>query len=523
MGTRRRMRGTAFRAGAAVGAVLLLAGACSGGDDGPGKTPGSSGAARPPVSQGGGVIQSRFLSVGTGVRVDLLALDRVSPKVVVGRWRVVSTLDAPYAMEGALDPTWPKSPPEAGAQVDENSVGGISLLDGKNAQRHYPLNGTDDRCLCSRDNPTAPTVPAKGTLDLVAAFPAPPADVPRLDVMFPTAPPFLDIPVTDRPDQKMINVGGAEIDVTTAPTAPPRVLKVVAAADDATGSEDDGGGDLSVRLSTDVLFAVNKADLTPKAQDALRKVAQKIDQSTGTTVKIEGHADNTGTDAINNPLSQRRAESVKAALERLVTRSGVTYQTSGHGSTQPIASNDNEEGRRVNRRVTVTFTRPRPPAAAPPASAAPSTPAGGGWPVLATAPAGPGPFVVSSVWPKKAEVRINELRRDSNGYVSLVWTLRNDDDKPLPAERAMTDWSGLYLEYSTSAAALSADGRRYRVARDGHKVALGPNLTITPVRDFTVDKGEEYTLWAMFKVPADVQAVTVEIPGFRAIQNLPVR
>jgi OmpA family len=89
-------------------------------------------------------------------------------------------------------------------------------------------------------------------------------------------------------------------------------------------------------------------------------VARQIDQSTTSTVKVDGYTDITGNDAINQPLSRRRAGTVAQRLRGLVRRQGVAFQTAGHGSKDPVANNTTEEGRRKNRRVTVTFTRPQP-------------------------------------------------------------------------------------------------------------------------------------------------------------------
>ncbi|MBA2778930.1 TolC family outer membrane protein [Billgrantia kenyensis] len=112
-----------------------------------------------------------------------------------------------------------------------------------------------------------------------------------------------------------------------------------------------------VTLSADALFAVNSAELGPDARQELNELAQQIRNLTDLErVFIAGHADSTGTDAINDPLSQRRADSV---AEYLVSQ-GVDrelIETRGYGSHQPVASNDSVEGRRQNRRVEVTLER----------------------------------------------------------------------------------------------------------------------------------------------------------------------
>ncbi|WP_445005515.1 TolC family outer membrane protein [Halomonas mongoliensis] len=112
-----------------------------------------------------------------------------------------------------------------------------------------------------------------------------------------------------------------------------------------------------VTLSADALFAVNSAELSAQARGELNQLAQQIGgMSNLQRVFIAGHADSTGNDAINDPLSQRRADSVADYLvSQGVDRSLI--QTRGYGSRQPVATNNTVEGRRQNRRVEVTLER----------------------------------------------------------------------------------------------------------------------------------------------------------------------
>ncbi|MCE9680945.1 TolC family outer membrane protein [Halomonas alkalisoli] len=110
-----------------------------------------------------------------------------------------------------------------------------------------------------------------------------------------------------------------------------------------------------VTLSADALFAVNSADLTPNARNELDALVTQIrDRENLGGVFIAGHADSTGNDAINDPLSQRRADSVADYLvSQGIPRNLI--ETRGYGSRQPIASNDTAQGRQQNRRVEVTL------------------------------------------------------------------------------------------------------------------------------------------------------------------------
>jgi OmpA-OmpF porin, OOP family len=106
----------------------------------------------------------------------------------------------------------------------------------------------------------------------------------------------------------------------------------------------------------DVLFEVNRADLTPGAMRSLYKLAEFLKQNPTRNVSIDGHTDSTGSEAYNLELSQRRAEAVR---DFLIT-SGVSpdrIAAHGHGKLNPVASNDTAAGRQQNRRVEVVVMR----------------------------------------------------------------------------------------------------------------------------------------------------------------------
>jgi len=100
----------------------------------------------------------------------------------------------------------------------------------------------------------------------------------------------------------------------------------------------------------DVLFETGRYELLPPAREKLARFAGIVLGHPGLMVQAEGFTDSTGTAAINEELSQRRAGAVSEYLiaqglarDRLTTR--------GYGASQPVASNDTPEGRRQNRRV----------------------------------------------------------------------------------------------------------------------------------------------------------------------------
>jgi outer membrane protein OmpA-like peptidoglycan-associated protein len=115
----------------------------------------------------------------------------------------------------------------------------------------------------------------------------------------------------------------------------------------------DGEG-LKVTFDAGILFETNSSTLSTQSQDALNKFSQSLQNNPETDVAISGHTDNTGSDKINDPLSEKRAESVfNFMVSRGVPRSRMT--TVGNGSKQPVASNKTEEGRAKNRRVEIVI------------------------------------------------------------------------------------------------------------------------------------------------------------------------
>ena len=99
-----------------------------------------------------------------------------------------------------------------------------------------------------------------------------------------------------------------------------------------------------------ITFETGKADLTPESLVEIRRVAQLMQENPDLQFEVQGHCDSTGSDAVNDPLSQKRAEAIVAALvEQGIAETRLTAV--GKGSHSPIASNSTEEGRAKNRRV----------------------------------------------------------------------------------------------------------------------------------------------------------------------------
>lgn len=111
-----------------------------------------------------------------------------------------------------------------------------------------------------------------------------------------------------------------------------------------------------ITLSGGVLFATGQATILPGAQAQLNQVADALKTQAEHHFTVEGHTDNQGTDAINNDLSNRRANAVRDYLVvRGVAAAVITAQ--GVGSTRPVADNRTTEGRAMNRRVEIVVDR----------------------------------------------------------------------------------------------------------------------------------------------------------------------
>ena len=107
-------------------------------------------------------------------------------------------------------------------------------------------------------------------------------------------------------------------------------------------------------MNQDVLFATASDELFAPAWDRLRALARYLRANPGVRVAIDGHADARGSDAYNQDLSERRAESVHRALDDMA--GGRTrFRVAGHGERNPVASNATADGMRLNRRVEITL------------------------------------------------------------------------------------------------------------------------------------------------------------------------
>lgn len=106
-----------------------------------------------------------------------------------------------------------------------------------------------------------------------------------------------------------------------------------------------------------VLFDTGKATIKPEAKITLAKLAGVMLVFSKTTMQIEGHTDNVGSDATNMKLSEDRAKAVRDFLETQGIASS-RMSSLGKGPTNPVAPNDTPEGRAQNRRVEIVSSEP---------------------------------------------------------------------------------------------------------------------------------------------------------------------
>ena len=109
---------------------------------------------------------------------------------------------------------------------------------------------------------------------------------------------------------------------------------------------------LKLNVPSDVSFATNSYAIKPELRNVLDPFANSLRGDPNAHVSIVGYTDNTGSAAINNPLSVERAQSVR---DYLVARGVAPAQieTSGLGSNNPVADNSTASGRAQNRRVEI--------------------------------------------------------------------------------------------------------------------------------------------------------------------------
>ena len=165
-------------------------------------------------------------------------------------------------------------------------------------------------------------------------------------------------PVASTPTPTSIVVEGFDVDAMNTPSDADlaqsvRVLNLNGSVRSWVETEDN-----VTTISTDVLFEFAKADIDAAGERAIVEAVKQVPN--GASVDVLGYTDSKGTDEINMPLSQERADAVAAVISR--ERPDLKVNAVGKGSQDPVARNtnsdgsDNPEGRAKNRRVEISYS-----------------------------------------------------------------------------------------------------------------------------------------------------------------------
>jgi formylglycine-generating enzyme required for sulfatase activity len=99
-------------------------------------------------------------------------------------------------------------------------------------------------------------------------------------------------------------------------------------------------------------FDIGKAIVKPESYPIIEQITSYLKENSTTRILIEGHTDNTGSDALNQTLSEKRAQSIKGEIVNRGIDPG-RMETIGYGASKPVADNKTAAGRTQNRRVTI--------------------------------------------------------------------------------------------------------------------------------------------------------------------------
>jgi outer membrane protein OmpA-like peptidoglycan-associated protein len=114
------------------------------------------------------------------------------------------------------------------------------------------------------------------------------------------------------------------------------------------------GEGIRVTFDSGILFGFDSSELQAAARENLTTLSRSLGEYPNTNVTIVGHTDSTGSDSYNQALSERRADSAASFLvQQGVQRDRITSE--GRGEMEPVASNADETGQQLNRRVEVAI------------------------------------------------------------------------------------------------------------------------------------------------------------------------
>lgn len=352
----------------AVGCVAVMVAGCQGGPGDvavtspPGHTqaghPSGAGASTPTRQTSGRGPSDRIIATGyvrsKKIALDVLGLGRVNSTVVALRVRVTNVSDSDDCDVSLL---WSDTDDNTGdaSMTGGDPWGDLRLVDGVGMKVYQPLTRPSDGTVVQtgfgEGLENTHSVPPGASFVSTILYPAPPAEVKRVDIESGVTEPIQGVPIAS---DYTLGPGDPQPDEKTNPPFV-NVLTQHSVAQDQSGSVKTQGDKTTVEVRSDVLFAFDKATLSKRAGTVLKRVAQRIDRAKATTIHVDGYTDDQGTPERNGPLSRHRAEAAQKKLKALVTRDGLTWVAKGHGAHDPVADNTSKDGRAKNRRVTVTI------------------------------------------------------------------------------------------------------------------------------------------------------------------------
>jgi outer membrane protein OmpA-like peptidoglycan-associated protein len=436
--------------------------------------------------------------------------------------------------------------------VSRGTASAVSLIDPAAGLQYGVVRDQRDRAYASA---LPSTMTAGQTLQAWLNYPSPPATVTSLDVVIGNGGSWIHrIPIAASGGAPApATWGGSVTRAHAAPFAflssggrPPRlrepVLEVESTSGNSSGTDQETGRAQTLTLSSDALFRPGKALLTSAAHAIIKAVAGRIARRAVGPVTVTGYTDAVGSEPVNIALSREHAASVVAALQSLAPSHHARYLTRGLGSSDPVAPNttpsgaDNRAGRRLNRRVTISFAVRRPARTSrPPAVSSSPVPSSGGPAVVYRyRPAGAGGRGAESYRVGGARL----LRVGRYVVLSLVLTC-----EAAPQRAASCSASDAFAAGSSagavppepetigstpggapgSAAAIylqdPADGTLYVANRNAVNVPLGTTL------EAQIPRGASLPVWEAFPAPsASTSELDVILPGgHAAIYSVAVR
>lgn len=248
---------------------------------------------------------------------------------------------------------------------DLDLIGGV-LADARSLDVLLPLR-EETSCLCTTAEDVPTNADNRRFQAMFTTFPSLPATTRTIDIDVDGRGTIVaGVPVEDKlPDGPQVEAAVTPLGTgwPAAPTRDRTSTATVRAPQDLVGRSDDLGGAVTtegtgkealVRFDADILFAFDRSDLDGRSTEVLESAAAALKRAGATRVEVVGHTDGLGTAEYNQALSVRRAQTVADALGDLGPDVKITVE--GRGWDEPIASNDTDEGRAKNRRVTISYS-----------------------------------------------------------------------------------------------------------------------------------------------------------------------